>query len=53
MTRIRTLTSNNHSSGHEVELVKEESYFFNLSKYTDRLLEFYDENPESFTNSTS
>ncbi|WP_210134583.1 MULTISPECIES: methionine--tRNA ligase [unclassified Staphylococcus] len=33
-------------SGHEVELVKEESYFFNLSKYTDRLLEFYDENPE-------
>lgn len=33
-------------SGHKVELVKEESYFFNLSKYTDRLLEFYDENPE-------
>ncbi|ERF49276.1 MULTISPECIES: methionine--tRNA ligase [Staphylococcus] len=33
-------------SGHDVELVKEESYFFNLSKYTDRLLEFYDENPE-------
>ncbi|PTH91112.1 methionine--tRNA ligase [Staphylococcus xylosus] len=33
-------------SGHEVELVKEESYFFNLSKYTDRLLEFYDENTE-------
>lgn len=33
-------------SGHKVELVKEESYFFNLSKYTDRLLEFYDENPD-------
>ncbi|MCG7340215.1 methionine--tRNA ligase [Staphylococcus sp. ACRSN] len=33
-------------SGHEVELVKEESYFFNLSKYTDRLLAFYDENPD-------
>ena len=33
-------------SGHEVELVKEESYFFNLSKYTDRLLEFYDEHPD-------
>ncbi|MBO1199909.1 methionine--tRNA ligase [Staphylococcus simiae] len=33
-------------SGHEVELVKEESYFFNISKYTDRLLEFYDQNPE-------
>ncbi|HDP2307029.1 TPA: methionine--tRNA ligase [Staphylococcus aureus] len=31
-------------SGHEVELVKEESYFFNISKYTDRLLEFYDQN---------
>ncbi|MEB5680359.1 methionine--tRNA ligase [Staphylococcus epidermidis] len=33
-------------SGHEVELVKEESYFFNINKYTDRLLEFYDENPD-------
>ncbi|MCG3400527.1 methionine--tRNA ligase [Staphylococcus massiliensis] len=33
-------------SGHEVELVKEESYFFKLSKYTDRLLAFYDEHPD-------
>ena len=33
-------------SGHEVELVKEESYFFNINKYTDRSLEFYDENPD-------
>ncbi|RQX43900.1 methionine--tRNA ligase [Staphylococcus capitis] len=33
-------------SGHEVELVKEESYFFNINKYTDRLLEFYDKNPD-------
>ena len=33
-------------SGHEVELVKEESYFFNINKYTERLLEFYDENPD-------
>ena len=33
-------------SGHEVELVKEESYFFNINKYTYRLLEFYDENPD-------
>ncbi|HCT6574053.1 TPA: methionine--tRNA ligase [Staphylococcus aureus] len=33
-------------SGHEVELVKEESYFFNISKYTDHLLEFYDQNPD-------
>ncbi|MEZ0323984.1 MAG: methionine--tRNA ligase [Hydrogenothermaceae bacterium] len=29
----------------ECEKVKEESYFFRLSKYTDRLLKFYEENP--------
>ena len=28
------------------EKVKEESYFFRLSKYTDKLLEFYEKNPE-------
>lgn len=33
-------------SGHEVELVKEESYFFRMSKYADRLLTYYEENPE-------
>ncbi|GGC94418.1 methionine--tRNA ligase [Enterococcus wangshanyuanii] len=33
-------------SGHEVELVKEESYFFRMSKYADRLLEYYNEHPE-------
>lgn len=33
-------------SGHEVELVREESYFFRMSKYADRLLEYYDEHPE-------
>ncbi|MBP0727275.1 methionine--tRNA ligase [Bacillus sp. RG28] len=33
-------------SGHPVELVKEESYFFKMSKYADRLLQFYEENPE-------
>jgi methionyl-tRNA synthetase len=27
------------------EKVKEESYFFKLSKYTDKLLEFYEKNP--------
>jgi len=32
-------------SGHPVELVKEESYFFRMSKYADRLLAYYDENP--------
>ena len=29
-----------------VEMVKEESYFFKMSKYADRLLQFYEENPE-------
>nr|WP_222860875.1 methionine--tRNA ligase [Gorillibacterium timonense] len=33
-------------SGHPVELVKEECYFFRMSKYADRLLEYYEENPE-------
>ncbi|MGB9767265.1 MAG: methionine--tRNA ligase [Sulfurihydrogenibium sp.] len=28
------------------EKVKEESYFFRLSKYTDKLLEFYEKNPD-------
>lgn len=32
-------------SGHPVELVKEESYFFRMSKYVDRLLKFYENNP--------
>ncbi|WP_373230513.1 methionine--tRNA ligase [Cohnella sp.] len=33
-------------SGHPVELVKEESYFFRMSKYADRLLAYYEENPD-------
>ncbi|MFC3931397.1 methionine--tRNA ligase [Streptococcus dentapri] len=33
-------------SGHEVELVSEESYFFKLSKYADRLVAFFKEHPE-------
>ncbi|WP_010531230.1 methionine--tRNA ligase [Lentibacillus jeotgali] len=32
--------------GNPVEKVKEESYFFKMSKYVDRLLAFYEENPE-------
>ncbi|NBD22713.1 methionine--tRNA ligase [Paenibacillus glycinis] len=32
--------------GRPVELVKEESYFFRMSKYADRLLQFYEENPD-------
>lgn len=31
--------------GRPVERVKEESYFFRMSKYADRLLAFYEENP--------
>ncbi|GLX69120.1 methionine--tRNA ligase [Paenibacillus glycanilyticus] len=32
--------------GRPVELVKEESYFFRMSKYADRLLKHYEDNPE-------
>ncbi|SFJ69954.1 MULTISPECIES: methionine--tRNA ligase [unclassified Bacillus (in: firmicutes)] len=32
-------------SGHQVELVREESYFFRMGKYVDRLLKFYEDNP--------
>lgn len=31
--------------GRPVEKVKEESYFFRMSKYADRLLQYYEENP--------
>lgn len=31
--------------GREVERVREECYFFRMSKYADRLIEFYNENP--------
>lgn len=33
-------------TGAPVEWVEEESYFFDLSKWQDKLLEFYDENPD-------
>ena len=32
--------------GTPVEWVEEESYFFKLSEWTDKLLKFYDENPD-------
>ncbi len=32
--------------GREVELVKEESYFFKLSNYADKLRKLYEENPD-------
>ena len=31
--------------GRPVQKVKEESYFFNMKKYADRLLQFYEDNP--------
>ena len=33
-------------TGADVEWIEEESYFFNLSKWQDKLLEFYDKNPD-------
>ncbi len=33
-------------SGHEVELVKEPCYFFKMSKYAPRLIEYYAQHPE-------
>ncbi len=33
-------------SGHDVELVKEECYFFRMEKYAERLLAFYAEHPD-------
>lgn len=33
-------------SGHEVEKVSEESYFFRVSKYADRLVAYYKKHPE-------
>ncbi len=32
--------------GREVKLMKEEAYFFNMKKYQDRLLKYYEENPD-------
>ncbi len=32
--------------GREVKLMKEEAYFFNMKKYADRLLKYYEEHPD-------
>ena len=32
--------------GREVKKMQEESYFFNMKKYQDRLIKFYEENPD-------
>ena len=35
------------NSGEEVEWLKEESYFFKLSEWQDKLIKYYEENPDS------
>jgi methionyl-tRNA synthetase len=40
------LVDGNAPTGAPVEWVREESYFFRLSEYTDKLLAFYEENPD-------
>lgn len=40
------VTGGKAPSGHEVELVKEESYFFKMSKYADWLLDYYESHPD-------
>lgn len=32
--------------GREVKKMKEEAYFFNMKKYADKLIQFYEENPK-------
>ncbi|MFT8836717.1 methionine--tRNA ligase [Liquorilactobacillus satsumensis] len=40
------VTGGKAPSGHEVQLVKEECYFFKMSKYADRLVKYYNEHPD-------
>lgn len=44
-TERQLIEGNCPDCGGPVEKVKEESYFFKMSKYVDRLLAFYEENP--------
>ncbi len=45
-TESQTVEGKCPDCGRELKLVSEEAYFFKLSKYQDRLIKFYDENPE-------
>lgn len=45
-TERQIVDGNCPDCGRPVETVKEESYFFKMSKYVDRLLQYYEENPE-------
>jgi methionyl-tRNA synthetase len=45
-TERQLVDGNCPDCGRPVEKVKEESYFFRMSKYVDRLLQYYEENPD-------
>ncbi|AGK51819.1 methionine--tRNA ligase [Bacillus sp. 1NLA3E] len=45
-TEIQLVEGNCPDCGRPVQKVKEESYFFKVSKYADRLLAYYEQNPE-------
>jgi methionyl-tRNA synthetase len=44
-TETQLVDGNCPDCGRPVEKVKEESYFFKMSKYADRLLKYYEDNP--------
>ena len=47
-TETQLVDGNCPDCGRPVQKVKEESYFFNMKKYADRLLEYYEENPRVY-----
>ncbi|WP_039043154.1 methionine--tRNA ligase [Sporosarcina sp. ZBG7A] len=44
-TEAQLVDGNCPDCGRPVERIAEESYFFNMKKYSDRLLQYYEENP--------
>lgn len=46
------VTGGKAPSGHEVQLVHEQSYFFKMSKYADWLLQYYKDHPDFIQPST-
>jgi len=44
-TETQTVDGKCPDCGREVKKMKEEAYFFNMKKYTDKLVKFYEENP--------
>ncbi|MFC1454532.1 methionine--tRNA ligase [Candidatus Undinarchaeota archaeon] len=45
-TELQLVNGNCPECGRPVELLKEDAYFFKLSKYENQLLEFYEKNPD-------